>query len=325
MRTITVGCLTLIALAGGLLASDRALAQDAFPTRPVKIVIPYPAGGGTDTIGRLVADLLSRKWGQTVVVENIGGAAGNVGAVQVFKAATDGHTLMITSPGPVATNAFLYKDMPFDPTRWTSIALLATGPYVLVVSNKFGVSSVKELVARGKANPGKITSATPGAGSVGHLASVQLEMLGDFKTTLVPYRGLSPAVNDLIAGHVDLMFDTPTTSLPLHRGGKVKIIGTGTTERVSEFPEVPTIAETLPGYRSVTWYAMVAPPAMPAALADRINRDVNEILGRKDVAERVRGIQMDPVTKSRAEATKFFAEERALWGKVIKQANIAPQ
>ncbi len=325
MRIVTAGCLVLIAAAGGLPATKAAVAQDAFPTRPVRIVIPYPAGGGTDTIGRLVADLLSRKWKQTVVVENIGGAAGNVGAAQVFKAAPDGHTLMIASPGPVATNAFLYKDMPFDPTRWTSIAVLATGPYVLVASNKFGGSTVKELVARGKANPGKITSATPGVGSVGHLATVQLEMLGGFRTTQVPYRGLSPAVNDLIAGHVDLMFDTPTTSLPLHRGGKVKIIATGTPDRVNEFPDIPTIAETLPGYRSVTWYAMMAPPAMPVAIADRINRDVNEILGRNDVAERVRGIQMSPAVKSRAEAAAFFTEERALWGKVIKQANIVPQ
>ena len=132
-------------------------------------------------------------------------------------------------------------------------------------------------------------------------------------------------MNDLIAGHVDLMFDTPTTSLPLHRGGKVKIIGTGTPERVQEFPEIPTIAELLPGYRSVTWYAMVAPPGIPAALADRINRDVNEILSRNEVADRVRGIQMEPAVQGRAEAAKFFAEETQLWGKVIKQANISPQ
>jgi tripartite-type tricarboxylate transporter receptor subunit TctC len=325
MRTITVGCLTLIALAHGLAAAGTAGAQDTFPTRTVRVVIPYPAGGGTDTIGRLVADLLSRKWKQTVVVENIGGAAGNVGAAQVFKAPADGHTLMITSPGPVATNAFLYKNMPFDSAKWTSIAVLATGPYVLVVSNKFGVATVKDLVARGKANPGKITSATPGVGSVGHLATVQLEMLAGIATTQVPYKGLSPAVNDIIAGHVDLMFDTPTTSLPLHRGGKVKIIGTGTPERVKEFPEIPAIAETLPGYRSVTWYAMVAPPGMPPTLADRINRDVNEILGRKEVAARVRGIQMNPSTLGRAEAARFFAEERTLWGKVITQAKIMPQ
>jgi tripartite-type tricarboxylate transporter receptor subunit TctC len=136
---------------------------------------------------------------------------------------------------------------------------------------------------------------------------------------------LSQAVNDIIAGHVDLMFDTPTTSLPLHREGKVKIIATGTPERVPEFPEIPTIAESVPGYRAVTWYAMVAPPQMPAALADRINRDVSEILGRPDVAEKVQGIQMDPVTKSRAEAASFFADETTLWGKVIKQADIPPQ
>jgi tripartite-type tricarboxylate transporter receptor subunit TctC len=324
MRRVIPGLLALVALAG-LGTADTSRAQDAFPSRSVRVVIPYPAGGGTDTIGRLVADQLSRKWKQTVVVENIGGAAGNVGAAQTFRAPADGYTLMIASPGPVATNSFLYKDMPFDPARWTAIALLATGPYVLVGSTKFASSTVKDLVTRGKANPGKITSATPGVGSVGHLATVQLEMLGGFKTTQVPYRGLSPALNDLIAGHVDLMFDTPTTSLPLHRGGKVKIIATGTPERVKAFPEIPTVAETLPGYRSVTWYAMVAPPAMPAALADRINRDVNEILARKEVAERVRGIQMDPATKSRTDAAKFFAEERALWGKVIKQANIKPQ
>jgi tripartite-type tricarboxylate transporter receptor subunit TctC len=150
-------------------------------------------------------------------------------------------------------------------------------------------------------------------------------MLAGITTTQVPYRGLGPAVNDIIAGHVDLMFDTPTTSLPLHQAGKLKIVGTGTTERVREFPEVPTIAESLPGYRAVTWYAMMAPPQMPAALADRINRDVVEILGRKDVVERVRGIQMEPTTRSREQAAEFFRDETMLWGKVIKQAKIAPQ
>jgi tripartite-type tricarboxylate transporter receptor subunit TctC len=322
MRKNTMVAIVIATLVAAITPSA---AQDTFPTRNVRVVIPYPAGGGTDTIGRLVADLLSRKWGHPVVVENSGGAAGNVGAAQVFKSAPDGYTLMITSPGPVATNAFPYKDMPFDPTRWTAIALLATGPYVLVVSNRLGITSIKELIAYGKANPGRINAAHPGIGSVGHLATVEFEMLAGITTTQVPYRGLSPAVNDLIAGHVDLLFDTPTTSLPLHRGGKVKIIGTGTPERVQEFPEVPTIAETLPGYRSVTWYAMVAPPGMPAALADRVNRDVNEILARKEVAERVRGIQMEPAVQGRAEAAKFFAEETQLWGKVIKQANITPQ
>jgi tripartite-type tricarboxylate transporter receptor subunit TctC len=210
MSRVLIGALAV--LLGGLALDSAASTQQAFPNRAVRIVIPYPAGGGTDTIGRLLADQLSRKWGQPVVVENIGGAAGNVGAAQVFKAAPDGYTLMVASPGPIATNAFLYKDMPFDPARWTSIAVLATGPYVLVLRKNFDGATVKDLIARAKAAPGKITAATPGVGSVGHLATVQLEMLGGFKTTQVPYRGLSLAVNDLIAGHVDLMFDTPTTA-----------------------------------------------------------------------------------------------------------------
>jgi tripartite-type tricarboxylate transporter receptor subunit TctC len=320
-----IGLFAALGIAAVGFSQATAHAQNAFPTRTVRIVIPYPAGGGTDTIGRIVADQLSRKWGQTVVVENVGGAAGNVGGAQVFKAAPDGHTLMITSPGPVATNRFLYREMSFDPTRWTSIAVLSTGPYVLVVSNKTGSTTVADLVARGKAKPGMLNAAHPGVGSVGHLATAQFEMLAGLSMTMVPYKGLSPAVNDIIAGHVDLMFDTPTTALSLHQAGKVKMIGTGTTERVKEFPDVPTIAETLPGYRAVTWYAMVAPPGMPAALADRINRDVVEILGRKDVGERVRGIQMDPITWSRSQATDFFADETQLWGKVIKQAKIPPQ
>jgi len=242
------------------------------------------------------------------------------------RATPDGYTLLLASPGPIATNAFLYKEMGYDPSRWVPIALLATGPYVLVLRKNFEASTVADLIARAKANPGKITSATPGAGSVGHLATVQLEMLAGITTAQIPYRGLSHALNDLIAGHVDMMFDTPTTSLALHRDGKVKIVAVGTTERVRELPEVPTVAESgLPGYRAVTWYAMVAPPQTPAALADKINRDVVKILARPEVVEKTRGIQMEPVTKSRGEAAQFFVEEAQLWGKVIRQANIPLQ
>jgi tripartite-type tricarboxylate transporter receptor subunit TctC len=259
-------------------------------------------------------------------VENVGGAAGNIGAAEVARAAPDGYTLLLASPGPIATNSFLYRDMGYDPARWVPIALLATGPYVLVLRKNFEGSSIKDLIARAKADPGKITSATPGIGSVGHLATVQLEMLAGIKTSQIPYRGLGQAINDIIAGHVDMMFDTPTTSLPLHRDGKVKIVAVGTSERVRELPDIPTIAEEgLRGYRAVTWYAMVAPPQTPAAVADKINNDLAEILGRPEVADKVRGIQMEPVTKTRAQAASFFAEEAQLWGKVIKAANIPLQ
>lgn len=325
MHSIRIGLTALIAGLGVIAAIQSAPAQGAFPSKTVRIVVPYPAGGGTDILARLLADQLSRQWKQTVVVENIGGAAGNIGAADVARAAPDGHTLLVASPGPVATNKFLYKTMPYDPARWTPIALLATGPYVLTLRKSFEGATVKDLIAYAKANPGKLTSAIPGVGSVGHLATVELEMLGDIKTVHVPYKGLGPALNDIIAGHVDLMFDTPTTSLPLHQQGKVKIIATGTPERLAELSDVPTIAEALPGYRAVTWYAMVAPPQMPGTIADKINHDVLEILGRKEVADKVRAIQMDPAIKSRTEAAKFFADEAELWGKVIKAANIPLQ
>jgi tripartite-type tricarboxylate transporter receptor subunit TctC len=325
MRWISFG-LTALAVLTSAFSSVESEAQDGYPSRLVRIVVPYPPGGGTDTLARLLADQLSRKWGQSAIVENIGGAAGNIGAAEVARAAGDGYTLLIASPGPIATNSFLYREMPYDPARWVPIALLATGPYVLVLRKSFEGATVKELIAHAKANPGKVTAATPGVGSVGHLSTVQLEMLAGIKTVHVPYRGLGPAINDIIAGHVDLMFDTPTTALQLHREGKLKIVATGTTERLRELPEVPTVAEQgLPGYRAVTWYAMVAPPQTPAPLADRINRDVVEILARPDVADKVRGIQMEPAVKTRAEAAKFFAEEAELWGKVIKQANIPLQ
>ena len=173
MRGVKVGLVALAALAH-LLQSEASRAQQAYPTRLVRIVVPYPAGGGTDTLARLLAEQLSRKWGQTAIVENIGGAAGNIGSAEVARATPDGYTLLLASPGPIATNAFLYKEMGYDPARWVPIALLATGPYVLVLRKNFEASTVADLIARAKSNPGKITSATPGVGSVGHLSTVYL-------------------------------------------------------------------------------------------------------------------------------------------------------
>jgi tripartite-type tricarboxylate transporter receptor subunit TctC len=324
MRRFGIELVAVIASVA-LLAAAPASAQGTYPSKNVRIVVPYPAGGGTDILARLLADELSRKWKQTVLVENIGGAAGNIGANDVARAAPDGYTLLVSSPGPIATNKFLYKQMPYDSAHWTAVALLATGPYVLSLRKGFPASNVKELVAYAKANPGKVTAAIPGAGSVGHLATVELEMFGGIKMLHVPYKGLGPALNDVVAGHVDLMFDTPTTSLPLNREGKLKTIATGTPERMADARDIPTIAEALPGYRAVTWYAMVAPPKTPAAIADKINRDVVDILSRDDVVKKVHAIRMDPSKKSRAESAKFFTDEAELWSKVIKAANIPLQ
>src|SRR5206468_7539132 len=197
---ISLITIAVVALAA-LLPSDAVRTQESYPDGRVRVVVPYPAGGGTDTLARLVADQLSRRWGQPIIVENVGGAAGNIGAAEVARAKPDGYTLLLASPGPIATNGFLYKEMGYDPARWVPIALLATGPYVLVLRKSFKASTVADLIARAKAEPGKITSATPGIGSVGHLSTVQLEMLADIKTMQIPYRGLSQAINDVIAEH----------------------------------------------------------------------------------------------------------------------------
>src|SRR5277367_6140623 len=326
MRRIAVMMTALAALLAVAASGIESRAQTAFPTRVVKLIVPYPPGGGTDLLARVLADQLGRKWGQSVIVENIGGAGGNIGAAEVFRADPDGYTLLLASPGPIATNAYMYKDMPYDPAQWVPIAVLATSPYVLVVSPHFDVANLAQVIAQAKAKPGGLTSATPGVGSVGQFATIEFEMLADIKLLQVPYKGLGPAVSDVLGGNVNMMFDMLATSLPLQRAQKEKIVAVGSTERVKDLPDVPTLAEAgVPGYRAVTFFGLVAPPGTPDALADKINRDVVECLKQPEFIEKTKALGMDLAPGSRADAAKFFAEERALWGKVIKQAGIPLQ
>ena len=296
-----------------------------FPTRPVKIIVPSPPGSGTDILARLLADLLSRRWQSPVFVENGSGVAtGNVAAAEVSRSAPDGYTLLLCPPGPISTNALLYKKLNYDPQKWVVISHLATVPYVLALRKNFEASTVQELIAKAKERPKTITSASAGPGSSGTLAADNLEVMAGIQLVTVPYRGLGPAMNDLIAGQVDMMFDTLTTSLPLHRAGNVKIVGVGTEKRVSALPEVSTIAEAgLPGFKSLTWFGLVAPPGTAEALANKINGDVVAIIKSPEVGEKIRNMQMEPVGSSRREAAEFFASETRYWGKVVKDANVA--
>jgi len=300
-------------------------AQSAFPTRPVKMIVPYPPGGGTDLLARALAQQLGQKWHQSVIVENVGGAGGNLGAEQVARAAPDGYTLLFASPGPIATNAYMYKTMPYDPANWVPIAVVATSPYVLVVSPHFDASTLRQVIAEARVKPGRLTAATPGIGSLGQFATIEFEMLAGIKLLQVPYKGLSPAVTDVLGGNVNVMFDMLATSLPLHRADKEKIVAVGATARVPSLPDVPTLAEAgVPGYRAVTFFGIVAPPRMPDALADKINADVVASLKDPAFIEKTKALGMDLAPGSRAQAAKFFADERTLWGKVIKQAGIKP-
>jgi len=296
-----------------------------FPTRQVKIGVPFPAGGGTDLLARLVAEALAKKWGQAVYVENLSGAAsGNVGSLEIARAEPDGYSLLLSPPGPIAMNKLLYKTMPFDSSKWVPISVVASVPYVLAVSNQLGVDNVKGLIEKAKAQPGKITYASPGAGTVGHLAAKQFESSAGIQLVTVPYRGLAPALKDIVGGHVDMIFDTTTTSLPLHQAGQVKIIATGSPTRSRDLPNVPTMAESgLPGFRAVTWYAIVAPPGTPAELANKISRDVAEVVKSPEVSAGIRAkLQMDPIGLSNTEAGQLFVDDAKLWETVIRRAQI---
>jgi tripartite-type tricarboxylate transporter receptor subunit TctC len=292
----------------------------------VKIVIPSAPGSTTDTLARIVADQLGRKWGKAAIVENVPGGAMNIGAASVARAQPDGYTLLIAPPSPLSFNHLIYRDPGYDPTKFVPITMLAKIPNVLVVRKDLPVATLQELVALGKANPGKLTYASQGVGSTAHLSGAQLEVRAGIKMVHVPYRGAQPALTDVIAGHVDMFFDTLATSVPLYREGKVKLLGIADLQRASAAPEVPTLSEAgLPGFKSITWFGLVAPPGTPFAVAEKINRDTVDVLNSREVVDVLRRISLEAGATSPAETMTFFTEEAALWTNVIKEAGIAPQ
>jgi tripartite-type tricarboxylate transporter receptor subunit TctC len=320
------GLIGLLAAASTALWAPPSPGQEPYPSRTVKIVIPSQPGSTTDTLARIVADQLTQKWGKTAIVENIPGGAMNIGALSVARAAPDGYTLMIAPPSPLSFNHLLYRDPGYEPTKFVPITMLAKIPNVLVVRKDLPATTLKQLIDYGKANPGKLSYASQGVGSTAHLSAAQLEARAGIKMVHVPYRGAQPALTDVVAGHVDMFFDTLATSVPLYRDNKVKLLGVADLKRAAAVSEIPTLSEAgLPDFRSITWFGLVAPPATPAALAEKINRDVVEILESKEVAEMLRKMSLESGATAPAETARFFAEETALWSKVIKEAGIEPQ
>ena len=309
-----------------LLVAGGAKAQDNYPSQTVKIVLPSAPGSTTDILARLTADQLGRKWGKPTVVENIAGGTMNIGAAVVSRAAPDGYTLFVAPPAPIALAHLLTRNLAYNPLDWVPITMLAKIANVLSVRNSLPVNTLQELIAYGKANPGKLTFATQGPHSTAHLSGSLLEVRAGIKMLAVPYRGAQQALTDVIAGNVDMFFDTLATSVPLHRGGKLKILAVADLQRAKAAPDLPTFSEAgVPGFRSITWFGLVAPPGTPAALAQRINRDTVEMLRSAEVAERLQSLSLEAGAGSPAETAKFFADETALWGKVIKEAGIEPQ
>jgi tripartite-type tricarboxylate transporter receptor subunit TctC len=314
----------LVAAVLALIGATGAWAQDAYPTHVVKIVLPVAPGSTTDILARLVAKELQEKWGKPVIVENMPGAAMNIGSEYVARAEPDGYTLMICPPSPLAIQQLLYHHLRYDPTKFVPIALLAKIANVLDARPNFPAGDIKGLIAYGKANPGKLTYASQGVGSTAQLSGAELEVLGGIKMVHVPYHGAQPALTDILAGNVDLFFDTLATSTPLYQAGRVKLLGVASPERSSIIPQVPTIAEQgLPGFRSITWFAIAGPPGLPAALAEKINRDTDAVLQKPDVVQKLQAIQLDPMGGSLADAKNFIAEESQLWGRVISESHIS--
>ena len=313
----------IVAFACALTVATAAQAQDTYPSRVVKIVLPVLPGSTTDILSRLVAEQLSQTWGKPVIIENMAGAAMNLGSEYVAHADPDGYTLMICPPSPLAINQMLYHDLKYDPAKFVPVALLAKIANVLAVRPDFPAKSMQELIAYGKANPGKLSFASQGIGSTAHLSGSELEVLGGIKMVHVPYHGAQPALTDVMSSNVDMFFDTLTTSVPLYRAGKLKLLGVASTERSRDVPEIPTIAESgIPGFRSITWFALAAPPGTPPPLVEKINRDVAAILRKPEVVAKIEALRLDVMGGSTADARIFIDNETKLWSRVITEAHI---
>jgi tripartite-type tricarboxylate transporter receptor subunit TctC len=314
----------LLALFVAALATTTGRAEEPFPSHVVKVVLPTLPGSTTDILARLISGELSQKWDKPVIVENMPGAAMNIGSEYVALAAPDGYTLMICPPSPVSIQQLLYHNLKYDPTKFVPIALLAKIPNVLAVRPDFPAKTIEELIAYGRANPGKLSYASQGIGSTAHLSGAELEVLGGMKMVHVPYHGAQPALTDVMSGNVDMFFDTLATSVPLYRAGKLNLLGVASAERSTAVPDLPTIAESgLPDFRSITWFSMVGPPGIPAALVEKINADVAGILKNPEIDKKLSDLRLEPMGGTPADAAKFFAGETKLWGRVINEAHIA--
>ncbi len=319
----------LLAAAGSMLALSPAAAQDPaadYPNKPVKIVVTVPAGGGVDTVTRIFAERLHQRLGQPFVLENRGGAGGNVGAEAAFVAPPDGYTLMASQPAPLTSNVALYKKLNFDPTAFEPVVVLSKFPNVLLVRSDFPAKTAQEFMAYVKANPGKLNYASQGIGTTSHLTAELFTTLTGTKLTHVPYRGTGPALNDLIAGHVDLIFMELSAAYKLHEAGKARILATATEKRIDILPGIPTMIEVgVPGFVSDTWNAISAPPKTPAPIVNKLNQAVNAIVNEPDTKRRFAELNLLPAGGSPADMRRLVAEETRRWTEVIKKAGIQPE
>jgi tripartite-type tricarboxylate transporter receptor subunit TctC len=322
---MNVRVIALSAAVGFSLYVTYCRADDAtnYPSQTIKIVVPFPAGGTADTLPRIVAEKLRQKWNQPVIIENRSGAGGNIGAEAVASSPPDGYTLLASPPGPIAINEMLYKKLSFRPSELKPITVLGTAPNVLDVRPDFPAKTVQELVDYAKANPGKVSFASQGNGSTSHLTAILFEKLTGTRMVHIPYRGTSPALQDIMGNTVDLFFDNVGSSMSLHLGGKLRILGVCGTERAPSLPDVPTVREAgVPGFASVTWFVLMAPKGTPDAILAKLNSGVTEILREPDIQAQFLKLGVQPAPMDIPATAKFLDEERARWGDIIRDADV---
>jgi len=307
-----------------LLAAAPATAQQAdYPNRPIKIIVANPAGGGVDTVTRIVSDSLQRRLGQPIVIENKGGQAGNIGAEAVFAAEPDGYTLLASAPSPITSNPLLYKSMSFDPAQFTPVAVMTTIPNTLMVRADFLAKNAQEFIAYAKANSGKLSYASQGNGTTSHLTAVMFEQATGAKLLHVPYRGTAPAINDLMGGHVDIFFNELATSMELHKAGKARILAVTTPTRVRELPDIPTVQEAgLAGFASDTWNAISAPPKTPAPIVAKLNAAINDVLRAPEMQTHLSVMHLQAVGGTPQKMAEIVKADTQRWGDVIRAANV---
>lgn len=325
-RRRAIGYLGAAALAPGLIG--RVLAQSVlaqnWPTRTVRLIVPFAAGGSTDAMARIVAGRLSEIWGQQMVVENRGGGGSNIGHEAVVRSEPDGYSVLIASL-PLAVNRYLFRALSYDPvTDLAPVTLICTYPNVMTVPNSSPAKSVMEFVAYAKANRGKVTYASSGNGTSVHLSGELFKRMAGIEMTHVPYRGGGPALNDLIPGRVDVMFNTIGTALPLVRNGQLRGLAVTTAARFQTAPDIPTIAESgVPGFDVSSWFAFFVPASTPPAIVGKIHADTAAVLAEPAIKERIARLGVAPASSTPAELAAHLKSEMEKWGPVIKQAGIS--
>ncbi len=305
-----------------LFAVSTASAQE-WPARPVRIVVPFPPGGSADLLPRAVSEKLAERWGQPVIVENRPGAAGNIGADAVFRAEPDGYTLLSAPPPPLVINRLLYQKLSYDSTQFVPITVIGAIPNVLLVPPQLGVNSVQQLINLARSNPGKLNYASQGSGTTSHLtAELFKSMAGGLRITHIPYKGTAPALTDLLGGQVDMMCDNLGVSLPHVRSGKLKALAVASRKRFAALPDVPALAEVLPGFESLAWFGIVAPPKTSAAIAEKVAAGVAEAIRHPDVLKRLSELSAEPMGLSPAQTRAFMRQETERWGAIIRSAGV---